>query len=129
MTLNKFTKEVNISIVTRLSFVFPIFGSSIYFHTIFITILQKLYNLGAQKIVLMSLYPMGCSPLSIAAAQPKRKGCNKSQNEAALLYNAKLRAIVKGIKPQKPGPDVVMVNAYKIIRDIIRSPASNGKNM
>ncbi|KAK1371863.1 GDSL-like Lipase/Acylhydrolase superfamily protein [Heracleum sosnowskyi] len=88
--------------------------------------LKKLYNLGAQKIVLMSLYPIGCSPLSIAAQPAKRKGCNKSHNEAALLFNAKLKAMVKGIRPQKPGPNVVMVNGYKIVRDIIRNPASNG---
>ncbi|KAL8110914.1 hypothetical protein AgCh_026613 [Apium graveolens] len=87
--------------------------------------IKKLYKLGAQKFVLMSSYPLGCSPLSMAAQQ-KMNRCHKPHNDAAVLYNANLRALVNHIRRQKHGPNVLMVNAYRILRDIIRNPALNG---
>ncbi|KAK1371862.1 hypothetical protein POM88_037954 [Heracleum sosnowskyi] len=66
------------------------------------------------------------SPGIIAAQVPRRKGCNKILNEAVQLFNAKLRSLVNGLSRQVPGPNIVMVNAYKIIQDIIRNPAANG---
>ncbi|KAL8110912.1 hypothetical protein AgCh_026612 [Apium graveolens] len=87
--------------------------------------IKKLYSLGAQKFVLLSLFPLGCSPLSIAA-QSNRNVCNKSHNKAAVLFNANLRAMVNRIRRQKTGPNVLRVNAYRILRDVIRNPGLNG---
>lgn len=124
--MNPLCEEVDISSFTRLLICFSNFWIVYILLQNFATKLQKLYDLGAQKFVLMSSYPLGCSPLSMAAQQ-KRKGCNKSHNEAALLFNANLRAMVNRITQQKPGPDVLMVNAYRIMQDIIRNPALSGK--
>nr|XP_017256980.1 PREDICTED: GDSL esterase/lipase At1g29670-like [Daucus carota subsp. sativus] len=91
------------------------------------TQLKKLYNLGARKFVLMSLYPLGCSPGTISAsAQPQRKGCNQYLNEAAHIFNTNLRSLVNDSRTEMPGSDLVIVNAYKIVRDIIKNPALKG---
>ncbi|KAL8110925.1 GDSL esterase/lipase At1g29670-like isoform X1 [Apium graveolens] len=91
------------------------------------TQLKKLYTLGARKFVVMSLYPLGCSPGSIgASAQAQKKGCNQYLNQAAHFFNTNLRSLVNDIRPQMPGSNLVVVNAYKIVRDIIKNPASKG---
>lgn len=87
--------------------------------------LQKLYGLGARKFVLMSLYPIGCSPV-VKASWPNRNGCVQAYNVAAHLFNNQLKSLVDEIKPQMPGSDLVYVNAYKVIADIIRNPACKG---
>ncbi|KAK1371864.1 GDSL-like Lipase/Acylhydrolase superfamily protein [Heracleum sosnowskyi] len=86
---------------------------------------KKLYNLGAKNFVIMSLYPLGCNPRSLAA-QPQKKGCNKSLNDAAMDFNYYLKSLVKRLKPEMPGSNFVIVNAYKIIEDIIKNPTSRG---
>ena len=88
--------------------------------------MQKLYNLGARKFVLMSVNPIGCSPM-VAANRPVHKTCVQGLNKAAHLFNARLKSLGDVIKPDMPGSNFVYVNSYKIIRDIIRNPISKGK--
>ncbi|GLT41440.1 hypothetical protein SLA2020_155060 [Shorea laevis] len=87
--------------------------------------LKKLYNLGARKFVLMSINPLGCSPVMLAF-QPERHGCIRGLNQAAQLFNTQLRLLISSIKMEMPGSNLVMVNSYKIIRDIIQNPQSKG---
>ncbi|XP_030952076.1 GDSL esterase/lipase At1g29670-like [Quercus lobata] len=87
--------------------------------------IKKLYNLGARKFVLMSVNPIGCSPMA-AANRPRHKGCVQGLNKAAHLFNAHLKSLVDVIKPHLPDSNFVFVNSYKIIRDIIRNPISKG---
>ncbi|KAF5725616.1 hypothetical protein HS088_TW23G00341 [Tripterygium wilfordii] len=84
--------------------------------------IQKLYNLGARKLVLMSINPIGCSPMVLTDPP----GCLEGLNEAAQLFNAQLQSLVDVLKPQMPGSNLVFVNSYEIIREIIRNPASRG---
>ncbi|XP_017256069.2 GDSL esterase/lipase At1g29670 [Daucus carota subsp. sativus] len=91
------------------------------------TQLKKLYSLGARKFVLMSLYPLGCSPGTISASpRPQSMGCNKFLNLAAYMFNTNLRLLINDCKTEMPGSDLVIVNAYNIVRDIIRNPALEG---
>ncbi|KAM7507651.1 hypothetical protein LguiA_018104 [Lonicera macranthoides] len=91
--------------------------------------LKRLYSLGARKFVLMSLNPIGCSPGAMANQQVQKKGavgCVQELNRAAHLFNTYLKSLVDVMKPQMPGSTLVNVNSYKIIRDIIKNPASKG---
>nr|GMD78115.1 GDSL esterase/lipase At1g29670-like [Ipomoea batatas] len=85
---------------------------------------QRFYKLGARKFVVMSLNPNGCSP-SAKARNPRRSGCIQYLNRAAHLFNHNLRTLVDAILPEMPASNIVFVNAYKVIRDIIKNPASN----
>lgn len=89
--------------------------------------MQRLYNLGARKFVLMSVNPNGCAPMARTAASPGHEGCIQSVNLAVRLFNSNLKTMVDDIKLEMPGSKLVFVNSYKIIRDIIKDPASNGK--
>ncbi|KZV33066.1 zinc finger protein [Dorcoceras hygrometricum] len=87
--------------------------------------LTRLYNLGARKFVLMAINPNGCSPMAKARV-PTRQGCIQTLNRAAHMFNAKLRKSVDDMKPQMPGSNLVFINSYKVIMDIIRHPISEG---
>ncbi|KAH7568149.1 hypothetical protein JRO89_XS07G0247800 [Xanthoceras sorbifolium] len=88
--------------------------------------LAKLYSLGGRKFVLMSVNPIGCSPM-VKASRPMGEGaCLQGLNRAAHLFNTHLKKMVDVIQPQMPASTLVFVNSYKIIRDIIKNPASAG---
>ncbi|KAI9200632.1 hypothetical protein LWI28_010969 [Acer negundo] len=89
--------------------------------------LKKLYSLGGRKFVLISLNPIGCSPM-VKGVRPTRNGCLQGLNRAAHLFNTHLKNMVDDIKIHMPGSTLVFVNSYKIIRDIIQNPASTGHN-
>ncbi|CAA0827846.1 GDSL esterase/lipase [Striga hermonthica] len=83
--------------------------------------LKRLYSLGARKFVLLAINPNGCSPMATSRV-PANNGCVESLNRAAELFNNQLRDLVDDIRPQIPGSNLVFVNAYKIISDILRFP-------
>ncbi|XP_052191213.1 GDSL esterase/lipase At1g29670-like [Diospyros lotus] len=87
--------------------------------------LKKLYGLGARKFVLMSLYPLGCTPM-VLVRRPAEKGCMQNLNMAAHLFNTQLKKLIDELNPQLPASNFVYVNAYKMVRDIIRDPSSEG---
>ncbi|XP_031247110.1 GDSL esterase/lipase At4g16230-like [Pistacia vera] len=90
--------------------------------------LKKLYSLGGRKFVLMSVNPLGCNPVARASQPTGQDGCIQVLNQAAHLFNSRLRLTVDFIRPQMPGSTLVFVNSYKIITDIIGDPVSNGFN-
>ncbi|KAI8550896.1 hypothetical protein RHMOL_Rhmol06G0143100 [Rhododendron molle] len=87
---------------------------------------QRLYDMGGRKFVLMSLNPIGCTPMAKAVhlREKNNKGCDQKLNKAAHLFNTHLKSLVDVIKPQMPASNLVYVNSYKVIRDIIRNPSS-----
>ncbi|KAJ0052831.1 hypothetical protein Pint_03238 [Pistacia integerrima] len=89
---------------------------------------NKLYSLGGRKFVLMSVNPLGCNPVARASQPTGQDGCIQVLNQAAHLFNSRLRLTVDFIQPQMPGSTLVFVNSYKIITDIIGDPVSNGFN-
>ncbi|POO00261.1 Lipase [Trema orientale] len=88
--------------------------------------IKQLYSLGARKFVLLSINPIGCSPMVRTMVQPTQNRCVQGLNLAAQLFNSYLKSLVDNIKPELPGSTLVYVNTYKIIRDIIRNPSSKG---
>ncbi|XP_023536317.1 GDSL esterase/lipase At4g16230-like [Cucurbita pepo subsp. pepo] len=85
--------------------------------------LKKLYSLGARKMVVISVNPLGCSPM----VRANNKGqCIETLNQAAQLFNLNLKTLVDVLKPQMPRSNLVFLNSYQIINDIISQPASKG---
>ncbi|CAN4099871.1 unnamed protein product [Withania somnifera] len=89
--------------------------------------LKRLYDLGARKFVVMALYPNGCSPMA-RALNPNITGCVQALNNAALLFNTNLRNLVDSLRLQMPGSELVFVNSYNIILDILKNPTPKGFN-
>ncbi|GMI83217.1 hypothetical protein like AT1G29670 [Hibiscus trionum] len=86
--------------------------------------LKKLYTLGARKFVLMSVNPLGCYPMLNAMRNGSR--CIEALNQAATLFNDGLKSLIDVAKSDMPNSNLVFVNSYKIISDIIENPSSKG---
>lgn len=96
-----------------------------WFSSKIIVMLQSLHELGARKFVLMAINPNGCSPFATTRV-PTQEGCVENLNKASLMFNANLKNLVDDIRPQMPGSNLVFVNTYKILSDIITFPTSQG---
>ena len=87
-------------------------------------ILQRLYNLGARKFLVISVYPLGCSPV-ISRGQ----GCLARQNDIVSKFYDKLIPIINQIKTQLPGSDFIVLNSVRVISDIINNPITSGNSI
>ncbi|XP_043687892.1 GDSL esterase/lipase At1g29670-like [Telopea speciosissima] len=57
-----------------------------------------------------------------------KMGCFLPLNKAVSLYNSHLKFLVDVLKPKMPGSNLVYVNSYDIISDIIKNPNPRGFN-
>ncbi|XP_050211319.1 GDSL esterase/lipase At5g08460-like [Mercurialis annua] len=115
-TLNFFTNPPNVSLEV---FTINLINS-------LSTHLQTLYNLGARKFVMMSAYPLGCYPSAKKSQELADVLCIQHLNEAAELFNSKLKSLVDSKDSTMPASNIVLVNCYDITIDLILNPASSG---
>ncbi|KAM1151497.1 hypothetical protein TB2_033741 [Malus domestica] len=85
--------------------------------------LKKLYILGGRKFVVMSINPLGYSPV---VNRPNYIGSPQALNQAAHLYNTQLRTLLDALKSDMPDFSFALVNTYNIITNIIQNPTSTG---
>ncbi|XP_059661940.1 GDSL esterase/lipase At2g04570-like [Cornus florida] len=88
--------------------------------------IQNLYGLGARKISLGGLPPMGCLPLERTTNFMNGYECMESYNTVALAFNDKLKGLVGKLNKGLPGIRVVLSNPYQILLQIIQKPSSYG---
>ncbi|TKY49965.1 GDSL esterase/lipase [Spatholobus suberectus] len=87
---------------------------------------HKLYGLGARKISLGGLPPMGCLPLERTTNFVGGYDCVPSYNNIALEFNDKLSNLTTRLKKDLPGIRLVFSNPYDILLHIIKRPAQYG---
>lgn len=86
----------------------------------------NLYHLGARKISLGGIPPMGCMPLERTTNIPNGEGCVQSYNVVAVSFNTKLNGLVASLSKQLPGMQLVFSNPYYVMLNIIRRPSAYG---
>ncbi|KAK4796039.1 hypothetical protein SAY86_028365 [Trapa natans] len=88
---------------------------------------RELHGLGARKISLGGLPPMGCLPLERATNVIFQNDCVESYNNLAMEFNGKLKVLTTKLSKQlPPGVELVFSNPYYIFMNIIRNPSSYG---
>ncbi|KAE9614959.1 hypothetical protein Lal_00048408 [Lupinus albus] len=87
---------------------------------------KELYTLGARKISITGLVPMGCLPLERATNIFGDHACNEEYNNVALGFNKKLDRLISKLNRNLPLLKVVSANAYDIVNDIITRPSAYG---
>ncbi|CAK9184071.1 unnamed protein product [Ilex paraguariensis] len=93
------------------------------------TFITNLYGLGARKISLGGLPPMGCLPLERATNFANGNECVESYNIVAMSFNDKLRGLVMKLNRELAGIKLVLSNPYYVLLHIIRKPAFYGFDM
>lgn len=90
--------------------------------------IKELYGLGARKISLGGLPPMGCLPLERTEGYFRGQGgeCNQNYNRVALNFNSKLSGLVKNLNQELSGIKVVLSNPYFILKQIVQKPSLFG---
>ncbi|KAL7595536.1 hypothetical protein Lser_V15G28948 [Lactuca serriola] len=87
---------------------------------------QELYRLGARKIGVSTLPPIGCLPASITLFG---KGCNEcvtKMNSVAQYFNKKLNATSNILKAKLSGLNIAVLNVYKPLYNLIQKPNDFG---
>ncbi|GLT88222.1 hypothetical protein SLE2022_062570 [Rubroshorea leprosula] len=85
--------------------------------------LEILYKLGARKIFVNNVCPVGCMLTSL---QPDTKACDDDTNNKVSAYNKLLPDLLKELQSTLPGSKFVLGDLYTIFEDVFASPSSFG---
>ncbi|CAN8254659.1 unnamed protein product [Cochlearia groenlandica] len=88
--------------------------------------IRNLYELGARRIGVISLPPMGCLPAAIALFGLGNKGCVERLNNDAIMFNNKLETTSQRLMSRHSGLKLVAFDVYHPLLDIITNPYDNG---
>lgn len=88
---------------------------------------KQIYALGARKMTLTGVPPMGCLPLERTTNIMENHACMEEYNIVALEFNGKLKGLVAKLNRELPGLDVVFADAYNILLQLITRPSVYGK--
>ncbi|GKA93840.1 GDSL esterase/lipase [Tanacetum coccineum] len=88
--------------------------------------IQELYKLGARKIGVSTLPPIGCLPASITIFGEDSNECVDKMNKVAEYFNKKLNATSLTLKSKLSGLNLVVLNIYKPLYDLTQKPTDYG---
>ncbi|XP_022737329.1 GDSL esterase/lipase At1g74460-like [Durio zibethinus] len=86
--------------------------------------LLVLHNLGARKLMVFGLGPMGCIPLQRVLSTSGQ--CQERANKLALSFNKASSKLLVEMDSKLPGASFKFGDAYDIIDDVIRNPYKYG---
>ncbi|CAI9105513.1 OLC1v1004444C1 [Oldenlandia corymbosa var. corymbosa] len=93
---------------------------------IFANFVQELYKLGARKIGVTTLPPIGCLPASITLFSEDTNKCVDKMNQAAVAFNKKLNATSQSLQAKLSNLTVVVLDIYQPLLDLVNKPIENG---
>jgi phospholipase/lecithinase/hemolysin len=88
--------------------------------------ITELYNLGARKISLGGVPPMGCLPLERTTNILFGSDCVEEYNNVAKDFNEKLKGLTANLN-ELTGIRLVFANPYDVLFEMIQSPEFFGK--
>ncbi|CAN1226722.1 GDSL esterase/lipase EXL3 [Linum perenne] len=87
---------------------------------------EKLYEVGARRIGLLSLPPTGCVPSLRLVQGGLQRDCSESVNRRIRLFNSKLSLAVDRMNKELPGARVVLFDLYNPVLKLVQNPAPYG---
>ncbi|CAI8610760.1 unnamed protein product [Vicia faba] len=90
------------------------------------TQLTRLFNLGARKIVVVNVGPIGCIPNQRDANLAEGDSCVTFPNQLANLFNTQLKTLVSELNSNLAGSRFVYADIYHILEDILINYAAFG---
>ncbi|OAY41999.1 GDSL esterase/lipase At5g33370 [Manihot esculenta] len=88
-------------------------------------ILQRLYDLGARRVLVTGTGPLGCVPAELAL-RGRNGQCSAELQEAADLYNPQLTEMIKELNTQYDSDIFIAVNTRLMNADFISDPQAFG---
>ncbi|WCJ32669.1 GDSL esterase/lipase EXL3 [Euphorbia peplus] len=90
------------------------------------TFYQELYKIGARKIAVLGLPPLGCVPSQRTLGGGIERKCSHKANEAAKLFNAKISSKIDSLNKQLHGVRLVYFDIYYPLLSLIQNPSKYG---
>ncbi|ERN05769.1 hypothetical protein AMTR_s00006p00253020 [Amborella trichopoda] len=87
--------------------------------------LRRLYGLGARKMVVVGVGPLGCLPSQIFMVN-NNGSCVDNVNDLVLGFNDRLFDLIDTLNSTLPESFFIYQNAYSITLDIVTNPSSYG---
>ncbi|KAJ8637124.1 hypothetical protein MRB53_011391 [Persea americana] len=87
--------------------------------------LKALYRLGARKMLLVGIGPLGCIPSQLSMASDDN-GCVERVNNLVRLYNDRLIGLSNSLNASLPGSFFVYQDVYRVFADMINNPSNYG---
>ncbi|KAK6160975.1 hypothetical protein DH2020_004356 [Rehmannia glutinosa] len=88
--------------------------------------IERLYSMGARKIVVANVGPIGCIPFQREINPSAGDGCVVFPNQVAQIFNSQLRGLVKELGANLLGSTFIYADVYRIVDDIIQNYSSYG---
>nr|GFD12441.1 GDSL esterase/lipase At5g22810-like [Tanacetum cinerariifolium] len=88
--------------------------------------IQELFKLGARKIGVSTLPPIGCLPASITIFGEDSNECVDKMNKVAEYFNKNLNATSLTLKSKLSGLNLVVLDIYKPLYDLVQKPTDYG---
>ncbi|QCD88083.1 zeta-carotene desaturase [Vigna unguiculata] len=86
----------------------------------------SLHALGARRIGVTSLPPIGCLPGAITLFGFSSNECVASLNSDAISFNEKLNTTSNNLQNMLPGLNLVIFDIYQPLYDLVTKPSENG---
>ncbi|KAL3505621.1 hypothetical protein ACH5RR_031003 [Cinchona calisaya] len=90
------------------------------------TQLTRLYNMGARKIAVVNVGPIGCIPYQREINPSAGEDCVAFPNQLAQLFNIQLRSLVTELIANLKGSKFIYADVYRIVDDLIKNYISYG---
>ncbi|KAK7266637.1 hypothetical protein RIF29_19286 [Crotalaria pallida] len=87
--------------------------------------LKRVYNLGARKIVVFNVGPIGCIP-AITRTHAHVGDCDENSNQLVTYFNDRLNAMLTSLTTSLPGSKFVLGHANSLANDAIKNPSKYG---
>ncbi|WCJ19757.1 GDSL-like Lipase/Acylhydrolase family protein [Euphorbia peplus] len=87
--------------------------------------IQELYKLGARKIGVTNLPPLGCLPAAITIFGEDNNLCVEKMNKDAVSFNNKLNATSLSLT-KLSGLNLIVLDIYQPLLDLVTKPADYG---
>ncbi|OMO70927.1 Lipase, GDSL [Corchorus capsularis] len=92
----------------------------------FKTFVKNIYGLGARKIGVTSLLPLGCTPLARTLFGYHKKECVAQFNTDSQQFNKKLNSAAASLQKRYPDLKIVIFDIFKPLYDVVKSPSNYG---
>ncbi|XP_050234324.1 GDSL esterase/lipase APG-like [Mercurialis annua] len=87
---------------------------------------KGLYALGARRLGVSALLPIGCTPAARDLFGSNEIGCVSRINNDALNFNKKINSTSAALKKQLPGLKIAVFDIFTSIHDLVKSPLHHG---
>lgn len=87
--------------------------------------LESVYKLGARKIIMFEIGPVGCIP-SVSRARVHKGNCMEEVNQMVTFFNERLPPLLKNLTSRLPGSNFVLGRDNSLGYDVINNPSKYG---